>query len=137
MRASVLVLEDHPMNRLLLARVLELDGFTVLQAGCIAIAARLARAERPSAVILDVRLPDGDGLEFARTLRSDPATSDCTIVACTAAATLDDEARALAAGCDAFVRKPIETRTFPALVASLIGPDARSLTIRAPAQTVS
>jgi CheY-like chemotaxis protein len=59
-------------------------------------------------------------------------------VACTAAATLDDEARALAAGCDAFVRKPIETRTFPALVASLISPgDARSLSIRAPAQTVS
>jgi two-component system, cell cycle response regulator DivK len=122
MRGSVLVLDDHPMSRLLLARVLELEGLDVLEAGCIAIADRLAHAEKPSLIVLDVRLPDGDGLEFARRLRSDPATSDCAILACTAGTTIDDENRALAAGCDAFVGKPIEPRTFPALVASLIGP---------------
>jgi two-component system cell cycle response regulator DivK len=121
-RRTVLVLDDHAMNRLLLARVLELAGFDVLEAGCIAIAERLARAERPSAIVVDIRLPDGDGLEFVRGLRADATTSGCAILACTAATTLDDEARALAAGCDAFVPKPIETRTFPALVASLIEP---------------
>jgi two-component system, cell cycle response regulator DivK len=121
-RRTVLVLDDHPMSRLLLTRVLELADFDVLEAGCIAIGRRLARAERPSAVVVDIRLPDGDGLEFVRGLRADPSTSGCAILACTAATTVDDETRALAAGCDAFVRKPIETRTFPALVASLIDP---------------
>jgi CheY-like chemotaxis protein len=121
-RGSVLVLDDHPMSRLLLARVLELEGFDVMEAGCIAIADRLAHAEQPSLIVLDVRLPDGDGLEFARRLRSDPTTSECAILACTAATSLDDEARALDAGCDAFVGKPIEPRAFPALLASLIGP---------------
>jgi two-component system cell cycle response regulator DivK len=121
-RDSILVLDDHPMSRMLVARVLEMAGFNVLEAGCIAIADRVAHAEQPSAVVLDVRLPDGDGLEFARTLRADPATSDCAIVACTAATSPRDESEALAAGVDAFVRKPIQTRTFPSLVASLIGP---------------
>jgi DNA-binding response OmpR family regulator len=121
-RGSVLVLDDHSMSRLLLARVLELEGFDVMQADSIAIADRLARAEKPSLIVLDVRLPDGDGLEFARRLRSDPTTSGCAILACTAAASLDDEARSLAAGCDAFVGKPIEPRAVAALVTSLIGP---------------
>jgi CheY-like chemotaxis protein len=121
-RGSVLVLDDHSMSRLLLARVLELEGFDVMEAGSIAMADRLAHAEKPAVIVLDVRLPDGDGLEFARRLRSDPTTSECAILACTAAASLDEEARALAAGCNAFVGKPIEPRTFPALVASLIDP---------------
>ena len=126
-RRSVLVVDDHPMSRLLLVRVLQLAGFEVLEAGCIAIADRIAHARHPDAVVLDLRLPDGDGADFAHTLRAGRETAACAIVACTAAATLEDEERAIAAGCDAFVRKPIETRGFPVLLSSLVGPGSGSV----------
>lgn len=81
---------------------------------------RLARTERPDLILLDVRLPGMDGLAAVRALKRDPETRTILTVAMTAQAMAGDEAAALAAGFDAYVTKPIDTRTFPALVARLL-----------------
>jgi two-component system cell cycle response regulator DivK len=74
----------------------------------------------PALIVLDVQLPDGDGLDLARRLKRDPRTESCAVVACTAEAMRGDEERALAAGCDAYVSKPIDTRAFAALVSAML-----------------
>lgn len=119
-RGSVLVVEDHPVNRLLLERVLELEQIEVVSAGSIAQARQALAATVPPVIVLDLQLPDGDGLDLVRELRSDPRTSACAIVACTARHMPDEQGLALAAGCTEYVPKPIDTRKFASLVCSLI-----------------
>lgn len=116
----VLVIDDHAINLKLLQRVLELEGLDIVTADSLAAAARVLRHARPPVIVLDVRLPDGNGLDFARKLKADPATAKCAIVACTAATMTGEEQQALDAGCDAFVSKPIDTRPFGELIASLM-----------------
>jgi CheY-like chemotaxis protein len=118
--ARVLVVDDHELNRKLLQHVLEYEGHEVLVADSIASAEATLERSRPDLMVLDVQLPDGDGLDLARRLKSMPASESCAIVACTAEAMKGDRERALDAGCDAYVSKPIDTREFAALVSSLL-----------------
>jgi CheY-like chemotaxis protein len=118
--ARVLVVDDHELNRKLLQHVLEYEGHEVLVADSIASAEATLERSRPDLMVLDVQLPDGDGLDLARRLKSMPANESCAIVACTAEAMKGDRERALDAGCDAYVSKPIDTREFAALVSSLL-----------------
>jgi CheY-like chemotaxis protein len=119
-RGPVLVVEDHPVNRLLLERVLEFEQIEVLSAESIEQARHQLDATVPPVIVLDLQLPDGDGLDFVRELKSDPRTSSCAVIACTARGAPDERHRALAAGCAAYVPKPIDTRSFASLVCSLI-----------------
>jgi CheY-like chemotaxis protein len=124
--ARVLVVDDHELNLKLLQRVLELEGMDVIPAASMR-AAELALAEElPALIVLDLQLPDGDGLDLARRLKRDRRTESCAIVACTAEAMRGDEERALAAGCDAYVAKPIDTRAFAALVSSMLHSGSRA-----------
>ncbi len=116
----VLVVEDHPVNRMLLERVLELEGLDVIAAGSIAEAEHALESCVPAVIVLDLHLPDGYGLDLARELKRHPATSACAIVACTAGPVAGEEALARAAGCAEYVTKPIDTRRFAQLVSSLI-----------------
>jgi CheY-like chemotaxis protein len=116
----VLVVDDHELNRKLLQHVLEYEGHEVLVADSIASAEATLERSRPDLMVLDVQLPDGDGLDLARRLKAMPASASCAIVACTAEAMKGDRERALDAGCDAYVSKPIDTREFAALVSSLL-----------------
>jgi CheY-like chemotaxis protein len=141
----VLVVDDHPVNRLLLESVLELEGIDVLGAGSIAEAERLLEHSVPPVIVLDLQLPDGYGLDLVRRLRADPRTAKCAIVACSAGDAEEEDVHARDAGCAAFVSKPIDTRRFADLVRSLIisgapgpattapepGPRARAAAFRA------
>ncbi len=118
----VLVVDDHPINRLLLKHVLELEQIDVLGAASIAEAERVLSEEVPPVIVLDLQLPDGYGLDLARRLKSDPETASCSIVACTAGRARGEEQLAWDAGCDGYVTKPIDTRRFAALISSLIPP---------------
>jgi len=69
---------------------------------------------------MDIQLPGMDGLELTRRLKADPAMSGVVILGLTAYAMKGDEARVLAAGCDGYLAKPIDTRRFPQLVAALL-----------------
>jgi two-component system, cell cycle response regulator DivK len=118
--ARVLVVDDHELNLKLLQHVLEYEGHEVVVAETLAAAERAFDQAKPALIVLDVELPDGDGLDLARRVKSMPPAESCVIVACTADAMKGDRERVLAAGCDAYVSKPIDTREFAALVASML-----------------
>jgi two-component system response regulator PilR (NtrC family) len=117
-RGPVLVVEDHPVNRMLLERVLELEQIDVVCAGSMAEARHVLASTVPPLIVLDLQLPDGYGLDLVHELRSDPRTSQCVIVACTARQVPDEEQLARSIGCAEFVTKPIDTRNFATLVSS-------------------
>lgn len=117
MTLRVLVVEDTPLNLELITEILERAGHTVLAATTATAGLALAKAEVPDVVLMDVRLPDIDGYEAARQLRRDPALRGITVIALTAQAMRGDEEAALAAGCDAYISKPIDVRTIVADIA--------------------
>jgi CheY-like chemotaxis protein len=84
----------------------------------------LIEAARPALVLTDIGLPGMDGLELTRRLKANPATCRLPVVAVTARALQGDEERALGAGCDAYVAKPVDTRALRALVNALARPDS-------------
>jgi CheY-like chemotaxis protein len=118
--ARILVVDDHALNLKLLRCVLELGGYQVDGVDRLAAAAEAIAAEPPDLIVLDLWLPDGDGLDLARRVKADPRTARCLIVACTAGAMKGDRERALEAGCDAYVSKPIDTLSFLEQVGALL-----------------
>jgi CheY-like chemotaxis protein len=120
MEGRVLIVDDHDFNLRLLERLLALEGREVRAAGSLAAAEQALAEEQPAMIVLDLNLPDGSGLELTRRLKSEPNTASIPIVACTAAVRRSDEERALEAGCDAFVTKPIDLIHFSAVVSSML-----------------
>jgi two-component system, cell cycle response regulator DivK len=103
----VLVAEDNDLNYQLVSFVLGKLELDVERASSGAEALELASAERFDLVLMDIQLPDVDGLEVTRRLRANPETAGMPIVAVTALAMAGDEQKALAAGCDAYLTKPV------------------------------
>jgi CheY-like chemotaxis protein len=114
------VVEDHPLNLELVTDLLEAGGFIVCPARTAEESIRAAREMSPDLILMDLSLPGLDGLAATRALRADPASCHLTIIALTAHAMKGDEAIALRAGCDGYLAKPIDTRTFAAKVAAYI-----------------
>lgn len=104
----VLVVDDHALNIELVAFTLEADGFEVWRAADAAQALRCLAREVPDLILMDIQLPGMDGLALTRQLRRDPSMQQVLIVAFTAYAMRGDAERMLAAGCDAYLSKPIE-----------------------------
>jgi CheY-like chemotaxis protein len=117
----ILVVDDHELNLKLLERLLELEGHEVRAADSLAAAERALAEEQPAMIVLDLNLPDGNGLDLTRKLKSHPVTASIPIVACTAGVMPDEEHEALEAGCDAYVSKPIDLSRFAAVIASMLG----------------
>jgi len=87
----ILVIEDSPVNMALTVAILESAGHTILQADHAAEGIELARHERPDLVLMDIQLPDIDGLAATRRLKADPHTSHLPVIALTAFAMKGDE----------------------------------------------
>lgn len=109
---TLLVVDDEPLNVDLIRRVVEETSlpvrFVVASNGLDALAQ--ARALRPALVLMDLKIPGLDGLEATRRLKADPATASIPVVALTAQAMAGDRERALEAGCDGYISKPIDVR---------------------------
>jgi two-component system cell cycle response regulator DivK len=122
MAFTVLYVEDNPDNKLLVQRALEAKGYRFVWAQNGREGLELAQRERPSVILLDINLPDIDGYEIARRLRtSDTNTlSHVPIIAITANALKGDAEKALAAGCDLYMSKPINIRELWARVESCL-----------------
>jgi two-component system, cell cycle response regulator DivK len=105
---TILLVEDNEMNRDMLTRRLSRRGFNVLHAGDGAAAVTTTLGCRPDVVLMDLSLPEVDGLEATRRLKADPAARAIPVIALTAHAMLNDRERALAAGCDDYDTKPID-----------------------------
>jgi CheY-like chemotaxis protein len=117
---KILIIEDNLLNLELATDLLEANGFVVHSAQTAEEGLRMARELLPALVLMDFSLPGMDGLTATKKLRQDPATRHLIVVGLTANAMKGDEELALNAGCDGYLTKPIDTRTFVATVKYLI-----------------
>jgi CheY-like chemotaxis protein len=123
---TVLIVDDNPANLRLACFVLERNGYVVRSAANAEKALAAVNASQPRMILMDIQLPGMDGLELTRRLKSDHRTRGITVIALTSYAMKGDEERALLAGCDGYLSKPIDTRCLAAKVAELLarGPPA-------------
>jgi CheY-like chemotaxis protein len=116
MSRRVLLIEDNEQNRYLLTFLLERHGYEVRAAGDGAVGIAMARDYAPALILLDIQLPRMDGYAVARALRAQQASAAIPIVAVTSYAMPGDREKALDAGCDAYLEKPIDPATFAAQI---------------------
>ena len=124
--STVLLVEDNEDNRIIYATYLRHRGFRVVLASTGEEGIALATAERPDVVLMDMTMPGIDGYEATAILKQDPRTAHIPVVALTAHASAEHEARAAAAGCAAYLRKPIEPGAVVAEVARWAPPPRSS-----------
>ena len=117
---SILIVDDHPANVKLLSVLLRTRGYQLRTAFDAGEALTVLSDFHPQLILLDLQMPGIDGLALTRWLRENPKYRDVIIVAVTAYAMNGDAARARAAGCDGYITKPIDTRTFLGTVASYL-----------------
>src|SRR5438105_9119568 len=126
--AKVLVVEDNPANMTLSTFLLESAGHSVLKATDAETGVALARAEQPALILMDIQLPGMDGLRATALLKGDAATKDIPVIALTALAMKGDEERIRAAGCDAYIAKPLSYKDFLATISGELGKRAATST---------
>jgi CheY-like chemotaxis protein len=114
MPASILVVEDNPDNLSLIDYLLRAYGFIPLLADNGADGVRIALAEHPDVVLLDIRMPGLDGYDVAAAIHNMPGLEHTRIVAVTASAMVGDRERIVTAGFDGYIQKPIDPETFMA-----------------------
>lgn len=106
----ILIVDDNVTNLKLVRVLLETEGYTIRTASHASEALRVLLDFRPQLILMDIQLPDIDGLTLTRQLKADPQTADITVVALTAYAMKGDEEKALASGCSGYITKPVDTR---------------------------
>jgi two-component system cell cycle response regulator DivK len=123
---KVLLVEDNAANMTLATFLLQSAGYEVISATDAETAVSLARAQSPALILMDIQLPGIDGLQATAQLRDDDATRDIPVVALTALAMKGDEERIRAAGCDGYIAKPLDYKSFLATVATYFEKPAAS-----------
>ncbi len=114
---KILHIEDDPANRLLVRKLLRPSGFDVIEATDGLTGIRMARAENPDLILVDIAIPGLDGYEVTLRLRAEPKLQRTPIVAITAEGNRETS---LAVGCDGFLQKPIDARSFAATIKSYL-----------------
>lgn len=114
--ARILIVDDNRTNLKLVAYVVKSHGYEVDTALEADGAVEKIREFAPVLILMDLQMPGVDGLELTRRLKRDPSTKHIIVVAVTAYAMKGDQDKALAAGCDDYVTKPIDTRGLPDLI---------------------
>ncbi|HEY1342028.1 MAG TPA: response regulator [Bryobacteraceae bacterium] len=112
----ILVVDDTPVNLKLTRILLINEGYKVLTAANAEEALELLRSYRPHLILADIQLPGIDGLELTRRIKQNESTRDITVIALTAFAMTGDEQKAIDAGCDGYITKPIDTRSLGARI---------------------
>lgn len=117
---NVLIIEDHPTNLKLFSVLLTIEGYKIHTARSAQEALQVMGAYKPNLILMDIQLPDLDGLELTRRLKKDTRYSDIPIVAITAYAMKGDREKALEAGCVEYISKPIDPKSFLETIAKYI-----------------
>jgi len=120
MPKKILVIEDNEQNRILMRQILKYHGYEVLEAADGAAGLAMAREHMPDLILLDLQMPVMGGFTVIRELRKTPELSKLKVIAVTSFAMKGDREKALEAGFDEYVTKPIDTRKFVELVKSII-----------------
>ena len=117
----ILYIEDDPPSILLVKKVLEFSGFRFVNESSGLSGIKTAEEIRPDLILLDIDLPDIDGYQVARRLKTAEKTRAIPIVALTSSAMKGDREKALSAGCDGYIRKPIDVSNFTDLIKLYLG----------------
>lgn len=119
-KPTILYIEDNRDNRMLVRRILEAEGYEVLEAEDGLSGLEMARAMRPSLILMDINLPEVDGYELTAQFKLMPETRDVPIVALTANVMKGDREKSLEAGCSGYIQKPIDVDLLPAQLAAFL-----------------
>ena len=127
-RGRILVVEDNERNLKLVRDLLEIEGYEIIEARNAATGVALATEQQPNLILMDVGLPDIDGVTALGQLRSDGRTASIAVVAVTAYAMAHDRRRLLDAGFDGYIEKPINVRQFRQQVSAMLRSSRREAT---------
>jgi two-component system cell cycle response regulator DivK len=116
----VLVIEDTEQNMRLFRAILQMEGAEVLEADRARVGVAIAEREHPDVILMDIQMPDMDGLAATRLLRSQALTRDIPIIAVTASVMDEERDKTFEAGCDGFISKPIDPDMFGSQVAAYL-----------------
>lgn len=114
---SILIVDDNPQNLKLARIILRQAGYDVATASAAEEALSILEVVNPRLILMDLQLPQMDGLDLTRRLKRDPRYRNIVIIALTAYAMKGDEQKALAAGCDGYLAKPIDVDALTRAVA--------------------
>ena len=120
MAQRILVIDDNPANLALVSAILQHAGYDVVEAETAEEGLASLPAQPPDLVLVDIALPGMDGLAFTRVLKAQPPLAHIPVIAVTAFAMKSDEQKALDAGCDGYVTKPIDVHALPGVVAQAL-----------------
>ncbi len=121
MKKRILIVEDNDLNLKLFRDLLNAHGYETIETKEGMEAITLTRSERPDLILMDIQLPEISGLDVTRRIKSDETVRAIPIVAVTAFAMKDDEEKILAAGCEAYISKPISIMPFLNTVRRFLG----------------
>ena len=117
---TILIIEDDETNMSLIRSVLELGKCQILEAENAEKGIQLAREHHPNLILMDIRLPEMNGLEATRFIKDDPDLKGIPVVALTGYSNKEDEDEAINAGCAAFLPKPIDIQNFRKTIAMIL-----------------
>jgi CheY-like chemotaxis protein len=120
MAEKILLIEDNQQNRILMRQILARQGYDLLEARDGLTGIEMARAHLPALILLDIQMPVMNGFMVIRELRNDAELRKIKVIAVTSFAMKGDREKALRAGFDEYVTKPIDTRTFPELAKQVL-----------------
>jgi two-component system cell cycle response regulator DivK len=107
-QGTILYIEDDPNNRNLVRRVLESEGFKLVEAPSASTAMEYLKGNKPNLILMDINMPEMDGYALTAKIKSIPEYSQIPIVAITANVMRGDREKSLEAGCDGYIQKPID-----------------------------
>lgn len=116
----ILIVEDNQINLMLLKTLLSFKGYDAHTASNAEEALHVLDTFSPKLILMDIQLPGMDGLELTRKLRENPKFKNTLIVAVTAYAMKGDKEKALEAGCNGYIAKPIDSKSFTDIIAEYI-----------------
>ncbi|MBA3661155.1 MAG: response regulator [Gammaproteobacteria bacterium] len=117
---TILIVDDSPLNLKLVEYLLTVKGYEIHTATNAEEALQLLNTLDPKLILMDIQLPGMDGLELTSILKAKPKYKTIPIIAITAYAMKGDKEKTLAAGCDGYITKPIDTRTLPDVIAGYL-----------------
>jgi len=116
----ILIIDDNPINLKLERILLELEGYDIRTATDAKEALQLLESCQPRLIMMDLQLPGINGLELTQQLKANSKYKNIIIIAVTAYAMKGDKEKALAAGCNGYITKPIDTKTLPRIIANYL-----------------
>jgi two-component system, cell cycle response regulator DivK len=113
---TILYVEDNPDNRLLIRRILQVEGFDILEASSAAEAMKVLENIIPELILMDINMPEVDGFTLMARLKKMPEFKNTPIIALTANVMRGDREKTLEAGCDGYIQKPVDVDELPAQI---------------------